>query len=263
MNSACLLQLFLLSVLIVSGMPRSLLAGTISIGGDLLVESATTPARLEGGGKFDFPFAASVPDQGMVSGLVHIGNDAATTGVIRLSQLQFQSLRARGTGEISFTLSVDQDFAYAGPPRVDGTFSLSGSTTFTAFPQSSGGQVAGFLGVVLDPLPFSFAANSQSSFPQMQQFGTEGMLRGLVASETMSLRLLLSLHLSDNALSGGPSLEDSGAEFVSIGYTASAAPVPEPSTKILIGVGILFMGLAARALRIPPARNVGHKPTRG
>jgi len=223
-------------------LPRSSPAGTISIGGSVLGESVATPRLLGGGDTFDLSFAATVTDLGVVSGIVHIGNDAATAGVIRLANLQFQSLRPKGAGDITFTLTVDQDFAYAGPRSVDGAFSLTGSTTFTAFPQSSGGHVAGLLGVVLDPLPFAFAANSQGSFPQVEEFGTTGGLQGIPAAETMSLRLYLSLRLSDNTLPAGPRFDaPGGGEFISIGYRASAAPIPEPSTQILLGVSTLTL----------------------
>lgn len=237
------LSFFVLGILLLFGLPRCSLAGMITIDGNLLNESVATPARLAGGETFDLPFAASMPDLGMLSGSVHIGNEAATAGVIRLLDLQFQSLRPRGAGDISFRLDVDQEFAYAGPPQVDGAFSLSGSTTFTAFPQSASGFVAGFLVIAtLDPLPFAFAADPQASFPQTQAFGTTGGIPGLPARDTMRLSLILSLVLSDNALSSGPRFESPGGsgEFASIGYT-SPSPVPEPATATLLGVSALAL----------------------
>jgi hypothetical protein len=245
------LPLFLLSAFLL--VPGYSLAGTITVSGSLLGESIATPTLLGGGETFDLPFAANFMDLGVISGIVHLGNEAAAAGVIRVVDLQFQSLRPRGAGEVSFTVAVDQDFAYAGPPRVDGAFSLSSRAVFTAFPQSASGMVAGFLGVVLDPLPFAFAANPQDSFPQVQDFGTAGTLQAIPASETMSLRLLLSLRLSDNALSPGPRFEAVGGsgEFMSIGYTASASPIPEPSTQILLGLSALtLLGYAWRRRRV-------------
>jgi hypothetical protein len=259
-----------LAALVLLGLPCAASAGTITYGGDLLEGSVATPPLLEGGATLDVPFGACVPGLGRVSGRVLLENGAATAGVIRLVDLQFQSLRPLGAGDVGFTLAVDQDFAYAGPPQVDGAFSLSGSTTFTADPQSSGATVAGYLGVVLDPLPFTFASDPQAPFPQEQAFGTAGGLAGLPAEETMSLRLFLSLRLSDNALSPGPRFEAPGGrgEFVSIGYTAGAAPNPgpppapnpEPSALTLLGLGAL--GLLGYAWRCRQRTASGSPATR-
>jgi hypothetical protein len=217
------------------------MAGTITFGGNLLQGSSQTAPLLGGGETVDVPFSASVADLGVVSGNLFLGNMAGNSGVIRVTDLLFQSLRPAGAGDVSFTLSVNQDFAYAGPPTVDGAFSLHGSTTLTTAPQSSNGFLAGFLGVVLDPFPFGFAADPQGSFPQVYDFGTAGTLQALPATEVMNLQLSLSLRLSDNALGSGPRFDSTGdgVEFASIGYMASAAPVPEPSSQILLGLGAL------------------------
>jgi hypothetical protein len=246
----CLVYRWLLSSLValfLFGMPQACLAGIITYGGDLLQGLSQTPLLLAGGQMVDTPFSASVPNLGVLSGDVQLENVAGTAGAIRLVNFQFQSLRPAGTGDVSFTLLVDQNFAYAGPPTVKGTFSLSGSTTFTASPQSSSGFVAGFLGVVLDPLPFSFTAGPQGSFPQKQEFGMVGSLPALTAEETMRIQLSVSLRLSDNALSPGPRFDGAGngGEFASLSYAAS--PVPEPATEVLLGLGVLsVLGYAWR-----------------
>jgi hypothetical protein len=238
------LPLFLWGIFV---LPGSSLAGTITLGGDLLSESVATPMLLGSGEAFDLPFTASMPGVGMVRGTVHLGNEAALAGVIRLVDLQFQSLRPSGAGDVSFTLAAAQDFAYAGPPSVNGFFSLSASATLTAFPQSARGQVAGFLGVVLDPLPFGFTANPQATFPQVQEFNTTGGLQGLGAGNVMSLQLSLSLRLSDNAVSAGPRFEPPGGsgELVSIGY---AAPISEAASVNLVSV-LVLLGCVCRRRR--------------
>ncbi|HLJ93150.1 MAG TPA: hypothetical protein VKU02_08165 [Gemmataceae bacterium] len=228
------------------GLPGSCLAGMITLGGSLLSQSVATPMLLAGDQTVDAPFMASMPDVGVIRGTVQVGNSGATAGVIRLIDFQFQSLRPAGAGDVSFTLAVDQDFVYAGPARVNSAFALSGVATFTASPQSASGQVAGFFGVVLDPLPFSASANPQAAFPQVQDFGTTGSLQGLPAGQTMTLELSLALRLSDNAVGSGPRFDSPGGSgpFVSIGY---AAPVAEPATAALLGVSALaLLGYAWR-----------------
>jgi hypothetical protein len=202
------------------------------------MRSIDTPPLLGAGMELDEPFHASVPGTGAVDGTIQLRNEADTSGVIRVTDLQFQSFRPAGGGSVLFTVAVDQAFAYAGPPRVDGTFGLSGSTLFTASPQSSSGFIAGVMGFVFDPLPFSFAATAQDPFPQKKDFGFVSDLPMLPAMSPMNLRLNLSLSLSDNALSTGPRFDSPGGtgEFARIGYGPA---VPEPSGLALLGLGVL------------------------
>jgi hypothetical protein len=221
-------------------------AGTITFGGDLaaaLGGPIATPAVLGAGVVLDVPFATSVPGTGSVQGTVHLRNDGtATHGGMEINNFVFRSFRPAGAGGIAFTLAVDQDFAYAGPPRINLVDEVAASATFTGFPQ--GASIDGF------PL----AATSGGPFPEVQNFDVVGDGFGLPASSPLHLRLNLSLGLSDNALGDGPRITQllGSMSIERLGYDPAPVPVPEPSTGVLLGCGVIgLLGAIIIQARLP------------
>ena len=245
-------RMLILTVTALFVLPRGAAAGTITYGGDLapaLGGSVVTPPLIDAGGTLNVPIGpVSLPLVGSIQGTVRLQNNgAASGGSVEVIGLTFQSLRPAGLGGVTFTLAVDQDFAYLGAPFVLGAHDVIGSATFTAFPQSATASGTGFIeGLGGGSFPFSLSATAGGPFPQTQPFGIVADFAPVPAAAPVNLRLTLSLSLSDNAQATGPRVDiTSRVAYQTVGG------VPEPSAFLLLCCGgLILLGLSRRRRRI-------------
>jgi hypothetical protein len=243
--------LWILALLVLFGLCPAARAGTITFGGDLaglLGGPVGTPFLLAGGTILDIPFSAALAGVGSVMGTVRLQNNpAATSGGIAINDFVFQSFRPSGSGPVSFTALIEQDYAYSGGPGSGGfnggTF-LNSVTTFTGFPQSATvAQCAAFQGSCPGPggVGFTLTATPGGPFPQTVPFGFVGDAILPLTAPVQHLELGLALTLSDNAIGVGPRIANGpGGSVYSIGYSGPAA-IPEPSTWTLLGIGLVAL----------------------
>jgi hypothetical protein len=249
--------LWTLALLVLFGRCPAAFAGSITFGGDLagvLGGPIGTPALLAGGTILDIPFSAALAGVGSVTGTVRLQNNpAATSGGVAINDFVFQSFRPSGTGPVSFTALIEQDYAYSGGPGsggFNGISFLNSVTTFTGFPQSATvAECAAFqrscpapsgVGLTLTPTP-------GGPFPQTVPFGFHGDAILPLTAPVQHLELGLALTLSDNAIGVGPRIANGpGGPVYSISYSGPAA-IPEISTCTLLAIGLL--GLLAYGRR--------------
>src|SRR5262245_34655505 len=152
------------------GLPPAAVSGTITFGGDVVTGTIPTPALIDAGGTFFLVLDPVGEFRGLV--LTMRNNAAATAGEIAVDRFGFRSLRPAGAGGVTFTLAIDQDFAYAGAPAVAGFHDAAGAATFTGSPQRASVSSGGFIEGLGGTLPvFDGAADPAGSFPQVRDFG--------------------------------------------------------------------------------------------
>src|SRR5262249_4808630 len=140
-----------------------------------------------------------------LGGVVELRNDpSGTAGTVRATNFSLRSLQPAGAGGLTLTLTIDQDFAYLGPPAVNGAHDLLATATFTAFPQSAGASSTGFIRSTGNLLPLDFAANPAGPFPQDQSASLTSDFLVAPAATPLHLQLIVELTVSDNASGNGP-----------------------------------------------------------
>lgn len=250
--------LWTLGLLVLFGLCPNARAGSITFGGDLagvLGGPISTPALLAGGTILDIPFSAALLGVGSVMGTVRLQNNpAATSGRIDIDDFVFQSFRTTGAGPVSFTVLIEQDFAYTGGPVGGGGLLMNSLTTFTGFPQSA---TVAQCGVFERSCPspggagFPQTATPGGPFPQTVPLSFVGDAFFLPLTAPVHVELRLALTLSDNAIGVGPRIADGPdppGSVLNIGYVGPAA-IPEPSTCTLLSIGLLALFAYGRRRR--------------
>lgn len=247
-----------LAVLALVGASRPTFGGLITFTGDAALDAALGGTASTGvnqiaiGQTVDVPFSATVTGVESVSGTVELTADA-NGGSVLLKNVVFTVLGSTASNA-SFGLSVTQAFTYSGPNTLNATETADASAHLTTpGPQIQPGSSDETASVTFQPsikpdtgnlsygvIPYTYTvfAFPSGTFPSDQTFPslsqpTTGIPKTTAKPVTLTFSYSTTVSSFNSTTGAG-----SSTTLNSAAYSFVAAPVPEPSSLALTGVGV-------------------------